>query len=243
MTPSKLALLVVVAIVGGAVVYPNYAEVRAFALKQYEFGKKQYDITYELALAEYARLTKPPAPPAPPPMQAMPVPVVAVSKRSLPVTLDYSARVEAVATVTLQARASGYLIEQLEPDGSDVKEGDLLYRIDPRDYDAVIELAKAQLARDTASLDYLKSNLDRGSDLAKSGYVSKDSFDQRTSAAKQAESALAIDRATIRTAELNRANTEIRAPFSGRLGRSIASIGTLVGSTGTALNTLVKLDP
>ncbi|MDR3373421.1 MAG: efflux RND transporter periplasmic adaptor subunit, partial [Ancalomicrobiaceae bacterium] len=47
----------------------------------------------------------------------------------------------------------------------------------------------------------------------------------------------------IRTAELNRANTEIRAPFSGRLGRSIASIGTLVGSTGTALNTLVKLDP
>ncbi|MDR3494761.1 MAG: efflux RND transporter periplasmic adaptor subunit [Ancalomicrobiaceae bacterium] len=197
---------------------------------------------YEFALAEYEKLTKPPAPPAQPAF-VMPVPVVAVAKRNLPITLDYSARVEAIANVTLQAKVTGYLVEQLSPDGTDVKEGDLLYRIDPRDYDAMLELAKAQLARDTANLDYLKSNLDRGTDLAKSGYVSKDAFDQRTSAVKQAESALAIDRASIRTAELNRGYTEIRAPFAGRLGRSVASVGTLVGSGGTVLNTLVKIDP
>jgi multidrug efflux system membrane fusion protein len=120
--------------------------------------------------------------------------------------------------------------------------GDLLYRIDSRDYDLALEQAKAQLERDTAALDYLKSNLDRGTDLAKSGFLSKDNFDQRTSAVRQAESALTIDRAAIRTAELNRSYTEIRAPFAGRLGRNQASIGTLIGTGGTVLNTLVQID-
>jgi multidrug efflux system membrane fusion protein len=225
MTSSKLALLVVAALVGGAVIYPNYAGISVFATKQ------------------YAALMKPAAPAAAPPAFVMPVPVVAVAKQSLPVTLDYSARVEATDKVTLQAKVSGYLVEQLVPDGSDVKQGDLLYRIDSRDYDVALEQAKAQLARDTASLDYLRTSLDRGADLAKSGFVSKDTFEQRTSSAKQAESLLAIDRAAIRAAELNRSYTEIRAPFSGRLGRSLASVGTLVGSGGTELNSLVKIDP
>jgi multidrug efflux system membrane fusion protein len=178
-----------------------------------------------------------------PAMQAMPVPVSAVVKKSLAVTLDYSARTEAVARTQLQAKVSGYLLAQLAPDGSDVKAGDLLYRIDSRDYDLALEQAKAQLERDTASLDYLKSSLDRGTDLAKSGFLSKDVYDQRTSAVRQAESALAIDRAAIKTAELNRAYTEIRAPFAGRLGRNQASIGTLVGNGGTVLNSLVQIDP
>ena len=230
-TPSRLALLVVAAIVGGAVIYPNYDKLGVFATKQ-----------YGSVVAYYAALTKPAAPPAPPAF-VMPVPVVSVAKQSLPVTLDYSARVEATDKVTLQAKVSGYLVEQQVPDGTDVKQGDLLYRIDSRDYDVALEQATAQLARDSASLDYLKTSLDRGTDLAKSGFVSKDTFDQRSSAAKQAEALIAIDRAAIRAAELNRANTEIRAPFAGRLGRSQVSVGTLVGSGGTALNSLVKIDP
>jgi multidrug efflux system membrane fusion protein len=178
-----------------------------------------------------------------PAMRAMPVPVTSVVKKSLPITLDYSARTEAVARTMLQAKVSGYLLAQLAPDGSDVKAGDVLYRIDSRDYDLALEQAKAQLERNTASLDYLKSSLDRGTDLAKSGFLSKDTYDQRTSAVRQAESALLIDRAAIKTAELNRAYTEIRAPFSGRLGRNQASVGTLVGNGGTVLNSLVQIDP
>ncbi len=70
------------------------------------------------------------------------------------------------------------------------------------------------------------SNLDRGTALAKSGYLAKDTFDQRTSTLRQAEAALAMNEAAARTAELNLGYTEIRAPFGGRLGRNQASVGT-----------------
>ncbi|RWE01739.1 efflux RND transporter periplasmic adaptor subunit, partial [Mesorhizobium sp.] len=157
--------------------------------------------------------------------------------------LDYAARVEPIRSITLQARVPGYLQEQTAQDGSDVKQGDLLYRIAPEDYQAALDQAKAQVERDTATLDYARSNLGRGSELAKSGYLAKDSFDQRTSTLRGAEAALLLDKAAVRTAELNLGYAEIKAPFPGRIGRNQASIGTLVSVAGTVLNTLVQLDP
>jgi multidrug efflux system membrane fusion protein len=134
---------------------------------------------------------------------AMPVPVIKIVKKAIPIYLDYSARTESIRNISLQAKVSGYIQQQHIPDGTDVKEGDLLYTIDPRDFQAALDLAKAQVRRDTAALDYAQSNLERGSTLAKSGYLAKDSFDQRTSAAGQAEAAIAMDQAAVRTAELN----------------------------------------
>jgi multidrug efflux system membrane fusion protein len=180
------------------------------------------------------------APAAPP---AMPVPVAAVLRETLPITLDYPARTEAIRDVTLQAKISGFVVEQHATDGSDVEAGDLLYRIDSRDFEAALDQSKAQLARDEAQLGYLRSSLQRGTELAKSGYLAKDNFDQRTSAARQAEAAILIDKAAIRSAEINVGYTEIRAPFAGRLGRNQASVGTLVAASATALNSLVQLDP
>ncbi|MBZ9763031.1 efflux RND transporter periplasmic adaptor subunit [Mesorhizobium sp. CA8] len=173
----------------------------------------------------------------------MPVPVVNVVKKTLPIYLDYAARVESIRSITLQARVPGYLQEQTAADGSDVKQGDLLYRIAPDDYQAALDQAKAQVQRDTATLEYAKSNLGRGTDLAKAGYLDKDSFDQRTSNLRAAQAALAVDQAAVRTAELNLGYAEIKAPFSGRIGRNQASVGTLVSVAGTVLNTLVQLDP
>jgi multidrug efflux system membrane fusion protein len=174
---------------------------------------------------------------------AMPVPVANVVKRNVPIYLDYSARAESIRNVVLQPKISGYVQGQPAVDGADVEEGALLYQIDPRDYQAALDQAKAQAERDAAALDYAKSNRDRGSELAKSGYLAKDNFDQRTSNLKQAEAVLAADAAAIRQAENNLAYTQIRAPFAGRLGRNKAPVGTLVSGSGASLNTIVQLDP
>jgi membrane fusion protein, multidrug efflux system len=178
-----------------------------------------------------------------PAMMAMPVPVVPVVKKTLPIYLEYPGRIESIRSIALQARASGYIESQLAPDGADVKSGDLLYQIDPRDLQAAFDLATAQAQRDQASLEYARANFGRGEELVKSGFVTKDAYDQRASAMHQAEAALVADRAAIETAKLNLSYAEITAPFSGRLGRNAAAKGSLVGPTTGPLNSLVQLDP
>jgi membrane fusion protein, multidrug efflux system len=181
--------------------------------------------------------------PAPPGAFVMPVPVAPVVKRAVNIYLDYSARTESINDITLQARVAGYVQKQHVPDGSDVKQGELLYTIDPRDYQAALDRAKAEKQRDIAARDYASSNLERGTELTKSGWLAKDTFDQRSSLLRQSEAAISIDDAAIRTAELNLEYTQIRAPFDGRLGKNQASIGALISVAGAPLNTLVQLDP
>src|SRR5207247_121935 len=91
----------------------------------------------------------------------MPVPVVAVARKTIPITRDYVGATEAIRTVTLQAKVSGYLADRGAPDGADVGAGDLLYRIDQRDFQAVLDQVKAQAQRDAAALDYARANQQR----------------------------------------------------------------------------------
>lgn len=174
---------------------------------------------------------------------AMPVPVARVVKRSLPTWLDYSARTEAIRSVSLQTKVTGFVSDQLLPDGADVKTGDLLYKLDPRDFQAALDQAKAAVERDSAALDYAKATAERSTSLVQSGSLAKDTFDQRSSARRQADAAVMLGRAAMQAAELNVGYTEIRAPFAGRLGRDRAPVGTLVGAGESVLNTLVQLDP
>jgi multidrug efflux system membrane fusion protein len=180
---------------------------------------------------------------APPQMQAMPVPVANVEKKTIPIYLDYSARTESIRNVALQAKIAGYVQEQPAADGADVEAGALLYKIDPRDYQAALDQAKAQLQRDVAALDYATLLSQRGIELGKTGAIAKDTIDQRNSAMKQGEATVASDKAAVQQAENNLAYTEIRAPFTGRVGRNRAPVGTLINGAGTPLNTIVQLDP
>ena len=178
-----------------------------------------------------------------PAMMAMPVPVVSVVKKTLPIYLDYPGRIESIRSISLQARVSGYIESQPAADGADVKNGDLLYQIDPRDLQAALDQANAQAQRDQASLEYARASYARGEELVKSGFVARDVYDQRASAMRQGEAALVADRAAVEAAKLNLGYAEIRAPFSGRLGRNLAAKGALVGPASGSLNTLVELDP
>ncbi len=177
------------------------------------------------------------------PAFVMPVPVARVVKRSIPIVLDYAARTEAIRGIALQAKVSAYVVEQRVPDGADVKAGDLLYRLDRRDFQVVLDQSGAAVERDQASLDYQKASYERGDALSKTGFIAKDGLDQRASGMHQAEAALQVDRAAQRAAQLNLDYTDIRAPFPGRLGRNQAAIGTLAGAGQTVLNTLVQIDP
>ncbi len=174
---------------------------------------------------------------------AFPVPVTAVTTRTVPVYLDYVGTTEALRYVTLQSKVTGFLAQHLVEDGADVKEGDLIYKIDDRDFQATLDQVKAQLQSDIAALEYAKASQARNYTLSQQGVVAKDTNDEKTSLMHQAESAIVSDKAQIRNAELTLGYTEIRAPFDGRIGKTQVHEGALIKQQETDLNTLVQLTP
>jgi multidrug efflux system membrane fusion protein len=177
---------------------------------------------------------------APPPMK---VPVVTVVSQTVPVYRSFPGTTQAVRTVPIQARVTGYLIEQGAVDGADVASGALLYRIDPQDYQAALAQAQAALAQANASVQYSRVNQGRNQTLAHQGWVSQDTSDHADSTLHQGQANLANDDAALKEADLNLSRTEIRAPFAGRISASQVFTGSLISVAGATLNTLVQLDP
>jgi multidrug efflux system membrane fusion protein len=195
---------------------------------------------HDIVAADAAQQAQPEAGGPPP---AFPVPVAVISKTTVPVYLEYVGTTEAIRQVTLQAKVGGYLHETGVSDGADVKEGDLLYKIDPDDYQAALAQAQARLQGDQAALEYATSSQKRNAALSATGAVAKDTNDEKTSLMHQAQANIMADKAAIRTAQLNVGYTEIRAPFDGRLGKSLVHEGALVTAQSTEINTLVQMSP
>jgi RND family efflux transporter MFP subunit len=132
-------------------------------------------------------------------------------------------------------------------DGQIVKEGDLLFVIDPRPYEATLAAARAQLAQANAQVDLATQQLSRSAELRKKDFEPASNYDQRVSDLKVAAAATESAKAAIRSAELNVGFTRITAPLTGRISNHQVSVGNLVSgsdsATTPALTTIVSLDP
>lgn len=186
----------------------------------------------------------PPAAAAPP---AMPVSVAAVLEKDVQEWEEFTGKLEAVERVTVRPRVSGTIDKVYFKEGNEVKQGDLLFLIDPRPFDAELRRAEADAARAQAQVELAKAQLARSEELVKSGFISKQGMDEKVHAEREATASLKAAQASITTARLNLEYARIRAPISGRIGRAEVTEGNLVngggGGEATALATLVSLDP
>jgi len=160
---------------------------------------------------------------------------------------EFTGQFAAVDYIEVRARVSGYLTEIHFQDGQLVKQGDLLFVIDPRPYEATLAVARAQLGQSTAQMDLAQRQLERSAELRKKDFEPASSYDQRVSELKVAAAAVESAKATIRSGELNVEFTPITAPVTGRISNHLVSIGNLVsgGDSGntTLLTTIVSLNP
>jgi RND family efflux transporter MFP subunit len=160
---------------------------------------------------------------------------------------EYTARLEAVESVEVRPRVSGYLQAINFEDGAMVKKGDCLFEIDPRPYEAKLRHAEADLAASIARLGLAEKNLARSADLIRTHAISQEEADVRASNVEQAKAAVLQSRAAVDAARLDVEYTRLAAPISGRIGRRLVTEGNLitggVGTQGTLLTTIVQLDP
>lgn len=175
---------------------------------------------------------------------AMPVDVQEVKTMDVPVYSSLSGRTSAVRTAEVRPQVSGVIIKRLFTEGSVVKKGDQLYQIDPAIYEAQLDSAKAELARQNANLNTAKLRYDRYAKLIKTKAISEQDYDDAQATYRAAEAAVLVAKANVKTAEINLNYTKVYAPISGTISRSNITEGALVtASQGQALATITQLDP
>jgi multidrug efflux system membrane fusion protein len=213
--------------------------------------------------SQKAQLAGPP-PPAP-------VSVAVATQESVPVELHAVGTVEPSATVQVKSEIAGQLMSVHFAEGADVKQGDLLFEIDPRPYREALRQAEAALARDTAQMRQAEANVSRdqaqaksldgdaarNTQLAKEGIMSQSQADQSRSAAdalhestradqaaiENSKAAIDSDKAAIENAKLNLSYCEIRSPIDGRAGNLLVQAGNQVKVSDVALVVINKLTP
>jgi RND family efflux transporter MFP subunit len=181
---------------------------------------------------------------------APPAPVVTVSKpaQSQIVEWDeYTGRFDAAQTVEMRARISGYLNEVRFKDGQQVKQGDLLFVIDPRPFERALEQARAELFATKTKVENANLDVTRGQPLIERKIISDKTFDDRMNLLRDAQAAVKVSEAKVNSAELDLSFATITAPISGRIGRALVTAGNWISagsvSGATLLTTIVSQDP
>jgi multidrug efflux system membrane fusion protein len=156
---------------------------------------------------------------------------------------EFTGRVEAVETVEIRPRVSGYIDDIRYTEGREVRKGDVLFVIDPRPYRAELARAEADLARARAEAELAQSEVARARKLLEARAISQEEHDQRIATGAQTRASVRAVEAAVETARLNLEFTVVRSPIAGRAGRALVTEGNLVGPGAIVLTTVVSLDP
>jgi multidrug efflux pump subunit AcrA (membrane-fusion protein) len=156
---------------------------------------------------------------------------------------DFTGLTQAVHMIEVRARVSGYLARVCFVEGAEVKQGDLLFEIDPRPYKAELERARANAAQAEAHRDRIKNDYARAKSLVETRALAREDYDKVVGDLAEAEAALGVARAQLETAELNERFTRVRAEISGRISRRLIDPWNMVKADETPLTTIVSLDP
>jgi len=175
-----------------------------------------------------------------------PVTVATPLKKSITEWDEFTGRFEAVETVEVRARVTGFLESVHFRDGQIIKKGELLFRIDRRPFQIAVEQAKAEVDQAQAQLDLANSDVERARPLLERRTITGREFESREATARGALASLSAARAQLRNAELNLEWTEVVAPIGGRVSDTPVDVGNLISGgqdASTILTRIVSLDP
>ncbi|MBT3811642.1 MAG: efflux RND transporter periplasmic adaptor subunit [Gammaproteobacteria bacterium] len=178
---------------------------------------------------------------------APPAPEVTVSEpiqKNVTEYLEFTGTTRSVGFAEVKARVSGILQSMHFAPGVKVKQGDLLFIIDPEPYQAELEAAQAELVSAKAELNRAQAELNRADQLIKKNYISKTDYLRRKTERDVAQASIGLKAARVHSAEIQLGYTEVTAPIAGRVGRNMVDIGNLVGEgNATLLTTITQYKP
>ncbi len=170
--------------------------------------------------------------------------VVTLAPTSVTLTKELPGRTSAFRVAEVRARVNGIVLKRLFTEGSDVKEGQQLFAIDPAPYRAALDSAKAALARAEANAANARLQAERYTDLVRDNAISKQEYENAIAALKASDADAAAGRAAVQTARINLGYTTVTSPVRGRIGRSAVTEGAYVQQAqATLLATVQQLDP
>lgn len=179
-----------------------------------------------------------------PPNMPVPVSVLTVAPEDVPILNELPGRIAPTRIAEVRPRVSGIVVARVFEQGSIVKEGDVLYRIDPAPFKVQVDSARATLQRAEAAQQIARLNADRQAALRQRDISSAQQYETAAATLAQADADVAAAKANLAAAELNLNYSDVRAPITGRIGRALITEGALVGtSAADILATIQQLDP